>query len=310
MIYNNNKELTFFKIHSKYTRIRRNIILEKGKNIFNIIDQVIDLIHSTCIHESEKNLFNINHDKSYLIEVNFKTANDILNRILEKNNILNLNSNHLREKVFVNCRNAALIACSILREMKIPSRIRSGFMTYAYYPSKFKLDHVILEYWNYIENRWIKVDPLVSKKYFEKKKYPPNFNPLDLKNNEFISSYEAWNDCINNPNNTINYGSGIFKDQRGLFIVRNKLIHDLSYLNKTEVRPYDLWGYMLLSNLFDTSVKNEQIRDLNILSKIIESNDFRLIKKAWKSNINFKIPSIILSDFPKGNQIFIYALKG
>jgi hypothetical protein len=76
----------------------------------------------------------------------------------------------------------------------------------------------------------------------------PDFDPLDVPRNRFITGGKAWQLCRNGEADPdtggIHHRFGIF-DMHGLWFVRANLIRDFLAFSKVEILPWDGgWGYL------------------------------------------------------------------
>jgi hypothetical protein len=132
-----------------------------------------------------------------------------------------------------------LFLVGMLRANGVPARARWGFGSY-FNPGFFE-DHVLCEYWNFGEARWIRVDAQLDDVWREKLK--DDFDPLDVPHDRFVTAGDAWAQCRADKADASKFG--IFKgDLRGLWFVAGSLVRDLAAINKMEMLPWDVWGAM------------------------------------------------------------------
>lgn len=109
------------------------------------------------------------------------------------------------------CHHFALLLVAILRAKGIPARYRCGFGSY-FNPPYFE-EHVVCEYWNALQARWVIVDPQFDKVWREKLEIDHDI--LDVPRDGFIMAGDAWVQCRSGVADPSKFG--IFKgDLRGL----------------------------------------------------------------------------------------------
>ncbi len=138
-------------------------------------------------------------------------------------------------KLVGNCRDFSVLLAALLRHRGIPARARCGFATY-FLPNHFE-DHWVCEYWHGGEERWVLVDAQLDATQVGVLK--PDFDPLDVPRDRFISGGAAWRMCRLEGAAPDTFG---IHDMHGLWFVRGNLIRDVAALNKVELLPWDAWG--------------------------------------------------------------------
>ena len=137
------------------------------------------------------------------------------------------------------CHHFMVLLLAMPRAKSIPTRGRRGFGTY-FNPGYFE-DHVVCEYWNATEARWVLVDPQFDEVWRAKLRI--EHDVLDVPRDRFLVAHDAWEWCRDGTADPSRYG--IFKgDLRGLWFVAANLVHDVANLNRMEMRQWDAWGAM------------------------------------------------------------------
>jgi hypothetical protein len=135
------------------------------------------------------------------------------------------------------CRHFVVLLLAMLRAKHIPARCRCGFGSY-FNPGFFE-DHVVCEYWNAAERRWVLVDPQFDEAWRSALKIEHDI--LDVPRDKFLIAGDAWLQCRTGGANPARFG--IFKgDLRGLWFIAANLIHDVATLNKMEMLPLGRLG--------------------------------------------------------------------
>jgi len=137
------------------------------------------------------------------------------------------------------CRHFVVLLLAMLRAKHVPARCRCGFGSY-FNPGFFE-DHVVCEYWNAAERRWVLVDPQFDEAWRSALKIEHDI--LDVPRDKFLIAGDAWLQCRTGGANPARFG--IFKaDLRGLWFIAANLVHDVAALNKMEMLRWDVWGAM------------------------------------------------------------------
>ncbi len=127
----------------------------------------------------------------------------------------------------------------MLRAKGIPARYRCGFGAF-FNPPYFE-DHVLCEYWNAAEARWIQVDPQLDAVWRSALKF--KFDPLAVPRDQFLQTADAWTRCRSGKADPKKFGIFV-GDLRGLWFIAASLIRDAAALGKMEMLPWDCWGIM------------------------------------------------------------------
>jgi hypothetical protein len=135
------------------------------------------------------------------------------------------------------CHHYARLLVAMLRAKGVPARLRCGFGAY-FAPDSFE-DHVVCEYWNDDDSRWVLVDAQLDGVFRERLGF--KYDHLDVPRDQFIVAAEAWDRCRTGSANPERFGIS-FAGFRGLWFVATALLRDVAALNKVEVLPWDVWG--------------------------------------------------------------------
>jgi len=137
-------------------------------------------------------------------------------------------------RALATCRDFALMLCAVLRQHRVPARVRCGFATY--FSGHPYHDHWVCEYWAPGEQRWILVDAELDEPHRDHLKF--DFEPTDVPRNAFITGIEAWERCRSGAIDSAQLGHGT---TTGLFFARVNLARDLLALAKSETSLWDTW---------------------------------------------------------------------
>jgi hypothetical protein len=172
-------------------------------------------------------------------ESHIRAADRILDQILALDDRPLSTARPPEKRVVGVCHHFALLMTAMLQAKDIPARYRCGFGAY-FNPPWFE-DHVLCEYWNADEARWIQVDPQLDAVWRNALKF--EFDPLDVPRDQFLQTTDAWTRCRGGTADPKTFGIFV-GDQRGLWFIAASLIRDVAALGKVEMLPWDCWGMM------------------------------------------------------------------
>lgn len=139
-----------------------------------------------------------------------------------------------RDRSVGTCRDYAVLLCGFLRQHKIPARVRCGFA--GYFNSAGYEDHWICEYWDATDARWVMVDAQLDSAH--RTALTVGFDPLDMPDDQFITSGIAWNRIQVHPAEANLFGHG---DSTGLWFVLVNLVRDYLALRGDVTSGWDGW---------------------------------------------------------------------
>lgn len=171
-----------------------------------------------------------------------------------------------KEKQFIgDCRHAAVLLCSMLRQQGIPARIRHGFCQYISDDGRKFQHHVITEYWN--GSAWVLEDPDIMRH--------------DIPYSDFCFGSAAWQGYRQgklDPNNLY-----LTNDLRGWWTIPLIMQRDLASLACFEAGSSDSWGLSLPNHRISAA---EKLMLDDIAQKLI-SADYR-----------YEAAMAVLQDYP------------
>jgi len=135
------------------------------------------------------------------------------------------------KRLLGNCRDYATLLCAFPRFQQIPARVRYGFATY--FEANFYTDHVVCEYWNRHQQRWILVDAQIDEVL--RHAYGISLNTLDLPQDAFLLAGHAWQLYRSATVAPTDFGISS-SGPRGVAFMRTGVLHELAALNKVEWR--------------------------------------------------------------------------
>ena len=109
----------------------------------------------------------------------------------------------------------------------------------SYFNPPYFEEHVVCEYWNAAEARWVLVDPQFDEVWRAELKI--DHDVLDVPCDRFVIAGESWVQCRGGDASPAKFG--IFKgDLLRLWFIAGEMVRDVAALNKMEMLPWDVWG--------------------------------------------------------------------
>ncbi|MEJ2628532.1 MAG: transglutaminase domain-containing protein [bacterium] len=176
------------------------------------------------------------------------------------------------DRLFLICRDNAILLASILKYRGIPARVRYGFAPYLM--PDFHASHVICEVWNEMDKRWMLVDP--------------STNMIDFSRDQFDFSNDVWLQLQNKEIDPDKYG--VPGRYSGFISIVGKVCPDLASILGTE---YAVHHYApILDYAFENNdqLTDEHIETLNSISELMKSIDAENLSKL--QNIYSSTPQI------------------
>jgi len=147
----------------------------------------------------------------------------------------------MEKRLVVNCRQFAVLTCSILRQKGIPARARAGYGPYTCVGNDKKYDnHWICEYWSQDEARWIQVDAQIDDK--QRKLFKIDFDTLDMPKGQFVVAGKGFQRYRAGEAPAEDFG--VYGDSGwvaiGWDMAMPNVTCDMLALNKVELLPWDV----------------------------------------------------------------------
>jgi hypothetical protein len=187
------------------------------------------------------------------------------------------------------CHHFVRLLVAILRAKGVPARMRCGFG--AYFTSDSFEDHVVCEYWNQIERRWVLVDPQFDEIFC--KRLDLAHNHLDVPRDQFLVAGDAWQRCRSGNADPARFGIG-FAQQYGLWFIAGSLVRDVAALNKDELLPWDVWGAQPKP---DHTMSDGQLAFFDELAVLTRDPDksFDELRKRYNSDERLQVPATVFN---------------
>jgi hypothetical protein len=203
------------------------------------VESLARIIQGLVIHEFMAPAYGVTVSPERASESHIRHVDDMLDRIFEIDPSPLTVARPPEKRLVGVCHHFSLLFVAMLRAHGLPARYRQGFGTYFNRP--YLEEHVVGEYWNAKQARWILVDPQLDDVWRGKLRL--DFDPLDVPHDRFVIAGDAWQRCRAGKADAAHYG--IFRGNlRGLWFIAGEIIRDVSALNAVELLPWDVWGAM------------------------------------------------------------------
>jgi hypothetical protein len=197
------------------------------------------IIQGLAVHQYMADAYGFKVPEKRKAESHIRPADKILDRILELDDRPLSVLRPVEKRVVGVCHHFALLMTTMLRAKGTPARYRCGFG--AYFNAPYFEEHVVCEYWNAAESRWVLVDAQLDDVWQQALKF--RFDPLDVPRDQFIVASDAWTQCRSGKADPEKFGIFV-GNLRGLWFIAAELIRDVSAFSKMELLPWDVWGAM------------------------------------------------------------------
>jgi len=275
------KSIEYYLKHDRMTNIQE--MKSMVQDLPRDIPSIVKVVQNCLIHQHWANQYGIEVNENNIFEVNICEVENKLKRLNQKR-ITNINDLiTLDNKLIGICRDFTVLITSLCRELNIPARSRCGFADY-FEDGKY-IDHWVCEIWNENEKRWIMVDAQLDK--YQSNMLEITFNPLDIKDQHFITADQAWLMCRDNQFDPNIFG--IFK-WWGYDYLRCNLILDANSLVGMAMQPWDFWdGY---KSLPIEEWTEDDYREMDKLARLISKidQDYSKLIEFVESNDKIKVP--------------------
>ena len=178
---------------------------------------------------------------------------------------------------------------AMLRAKGIPARERAGFG--AYFNAPYFEEHVLCEYWNADDNRWVLLDTQFDEIWRAQLKI--DHDVFDVPRDRFLTASDAWTLCRSGKADPNLFG--IFNGNlRGLWFIAAELIRDVAALNKTEVLVWDVWGAMPKP---DTKLDARQLKYFDRLAALTRDPDasFAELMALYRDDEGVRVPPVVFN---------------
>ena len=187
------------------------------------------------------------------------------------------------------CRHFMVLLLAMLRAKRIPARGRCGFG--AYFNPGFFEDHVVCEYWNESEKRWVSVDPQFDDVWIAR--LGIDHDVLDVPRDRFLIAADAWTECRISAADPAKFGI-VNGNLRGRWFIAANLIHDVATLNKMELLRWDAWGGMPRPN---QSYSDDELSFFDRLAALTLEPDqsFEELRRLYESDDRVRVRACVFN---------------
>jgi hypothetical protein len=193
------------------------------------------------------------------------------------------------KRLFGVCGHFTSMLIAMLRARKIPARERAGFG--AYFNAPYFEEHVLCEYWNADDRRWVLLDTQFDDTWRTQLKI--DHDVFDVPRDRFLTASDAWTLCRSGTADANLFG--IFNGNlRGLWFVAAELIRDVAALNKAEVLVWDVWGAMPKP---DTTLDDGQLKYFDRLAALTRDPDasFSELTALYRDDERVRVPPVVFN---------------
>jgi hypothetical protein len=254
------------------------------------IDELVRIVQGLVIHEFvAKPFYGVDLKDERHAESHIRPVAAMLDRIFELDQSP-LSTPRPPEKRLVGvCRHYVVLLLAILRAKGVPARCRAGFGTY-FNPGYFE-DHVVCEYWNATEKRWVFVDPQFDDIWRSQLRIA--HDTLDVPRDRFLVGGDAWERCRAGHDDPAKFGI-VEGNRRGLWFVASNVVRDLAELNKVEMLQWDTWGVMPRP---DERLADDRLVLFDDLSAIGRDPDaaFDLVRQRYSDDERLAVPATVFN---------------
>lgn len=205
-------------------------------NLPSTIPSLCHLIQGVVLHPFEARHYGVKIPRKRWQELDLCEVASMLQRLCELERAPLEVQRSPEKRLLGNCRDYATLLCALLRLQRIPARVRYGFATY--FEANFYTDHVVCEYWNTDQFRWILVDAQIDEVL--RQAYGISINTLNLPQDAFLLAGRAWQlyrSAMVDPTDFGITSSG----PCGVAFIRTGVLHEVAALNKVELLCQDEW---------------------------------------------------------------------
>ena len=228
--------LEFYRAQSPWTDPGEHEAMYAG--IPDDVGSIVEAVQGAVVHGGLLWLYGLKPSEAQDGGSDIRRTDELLGRIKALDDAGLDVHRSVEKRLVVNCRQFAVLTCSILRHKGIPARARAGYELYTHREGKYD-SHWICEYWNQDEARWIQVDPQIDAKQREFMKI--DFNTLDMPKGRFVIAGEGFQRYRDGDVPAEDFG--VYGDGRwnamGWTMAMESVTCDMLALNKVELLPWD-----------------------------------------------------------------------
>lgn len=253
------------------------------------VAQLVRVVQGLVVHQYLASAYKVTLPESRLGEAHIRPVERMLEKILALDP-QPLSARRSPDKRLAGiCHHFSCLIVAFLRAKGVPARTRAGFGAY-FNPPYFE-EHIIGEYWNAAQGRWILVDALFDEVWRSDPKI--KHDVMDVPRDLFLVAGDAWTRCRAGQADPGKFGIFV-GDLRGLWFIAAELIRDVAALNQMEMLPWDTWGAMPRPN---EALSDEQLRffdHLAALSRVPDAS-FDELRTLYQEDQRVRVPEVVLN---------------
>jgi len=249
------------------------------------------VVQGLLIHEGWARAYDVSMPENRNLESGIRNVSKKMDRILELNDRPLVDPRPAEQRLYSICRDFALLLTTMLRQKGIPARVRFGFATYFFPPDTVGYgDHVVTEYWNSQEQRWVLVDAQLDELQCEAVHI--SFDPCDVPRDVYLTADVAWQRCRNKEADPKIFG--FLPDYTGLWYVKGHLARDIAALNKVEMLCWDYWG---IFERRDYDLPDDDLQLLDQAAKLSLAGNEALgeLHSLYLHDMRLRVPPVVKS---------------
>ena len=193
------------------------------------------------------------------------------------------------KRLFGVCGHFTVMLVAMLRAKGIPARERAGFG--AYFNAPYYEEHVLCEYWNADDKRWVLLDTQFDEVWRAQLKI--EHDAFDVPRDRFLTASEAWTRAA--PAKSIPICSASSRATSAADgSLPAELIRDVAALNKMEVLVWDVWGAMPQPN---SRLNARQLRYFDQLAELTRDPDiaFDDLMALYRYDQGAQVPPVVFN---------------
>ncbi|MFH0879658.1 MAG: transglutaminase-like domain-containing protein [Lentisphaerota bacterium] len=210
--------------------------------VSNDVPAIVEAVQGVLIHGGLLWLYQLTPSEAQNDGALIRKTDELLRRIAALDAAALGVQRPVEKRLVVNCRQFAVLTCSILRAKGIPARARAGYALYTWGRGKYE-NHWICEYWKSDEKRWVRVDAQLDAP--QKKLMGIDFDPLDIPAEKFVSAGVGWMKFRDGQAKADDFGLGGREGWKamGWGMVMPNVTCDMMAMSKVELLPWNTHPY-------------------------------------------------------------------
>jgi hypothetical protein len=256
----------------------------------NDIPSILRVVQGLAIHQFvAEPMYGVKISEKRLGESHLRQAEKLIDRILALDPSPLTKARPPERRLVGVCHHFARLTLAILRTKSIPARARCGFG--AYFNPGFYEDHVLVEYWQPDDRRWVQIDPQFDEPW--RKGSGIKHDYLDVPHDQFLIAADAWEKCRAGKADPEKFG--IFQGNlRGLWFIAGSLVRDLAWLNKQEMLQWDAWGAIPPPG---AKLTRDQLEVFDQLAAMTRAPDARFgeLRRLYETADDLRVPPTVFN---------------